>query len=615
MKARLLDGLHADTVILAATMRDSRATTAPRSCLAAALLALGLAQATACGEAPRPPVPPVAALPAAPPAVTRARQKPASIPDKLPIVVERRVSTRMRDGTELFADVYRPDAPGRFPVLLQRTPYDRQRGVVTATRMASHGYVVVLQDVRGRWASKGEWYPFVHEAQDGYDTVEWAAALPYANGKVGMFGASYVGATQMLAAAAHPPHLAAIAPDLTASDYHEGWTYQGGAFEQGFAESWSTGLAMDTLQRRLDETDPTLWAKRVPLATYPLLEPGKTDTLAPYFRDWLAHPSDDEYWRALSIERRYEDIHVPALHTGGWYDIFLLGTLRNFVGLKAHGGQRLVVGPWNHMANKGDVDFGPDTVRDTDHLAWFDAVLKGTPTSASPVRIFVMGRNVWRDEQDWPLARAVVTRFYLHGEGRLGQTPPRDEPFDGFVYDPENPVPTRGGGLCCSRDHSPGGAFDQRVVESRKDVLLYTTPPFVRDTEVTGPVAVELYASSNARDTDFTAKLVDVWPSGLAQNLTDGIVRMRWRDSREQPSLLEPGKPYRITIDLAGTSNVFLAGHRMRVEVSSSNFPRFDRNFNVDALPERATSGKKATNRVYHDAAHPSAVVVSVVPD
>jgi len=577
-----------------------------------ALVVLSLAPAVACGGAPRPEVPPVSTLPFAP-AVAPAPEKPKP-PATVPIVVERGVSAKMRDGTELFADIYRPDLPGKFPVLLQRTPYDRQRALADAARMAGHGYVVVLQDVRGRYGSKGEWKPFVHESQDGYDTVEWAAALPYSSGKVGMFGGSYVGATQMLTAVAHPPHLAAIAPSVTASDYHEGWTYQGGAFEQGFAESWSTGLAVDTLDRGLHETDWRQWAKRTPLDTYPFLDPGKTETLAPYFRDWLAHPADDDYWHALSIERRYGDIRVPALHRGNWYDIFLLGTLRNYVGLRAQGGQWLVVGPGNHTGSKGEVDFGPDADRSFDVLPWFDAVLKGAPYAGAPVRIFVMGKNAWRDEQEWPLARAAVTRFHLHAGGDLGPGAPRDEPFDSFVYDPEDPVPTHGGGLCCDGEHSPAGAYDQRAIESRKDVLLYTTPPFDKDTEVTGPVSVELFVSSSARDTDFTAKLVDVWPNGFAQNLTDAIVRMRWRDSREQPSLIQPGKVYRVTIDLAGTSDVFLAGHRMRVEISSSNFPRFDRNFNTEELPERAKKGQKATNRVYHDAAHPSAVVVSVVP-
>lgn len=591
-------------------MRDPRSTLAREARVALAALALG--PAVACADAPRVAVPPASSLPVAP-AVAGPHEKLAAR-TTFPIVVERHVSAKMRDGTELFADVYRPDAPGKFPVLLQRTPYDRRNATVAAVHLATHGYVVVAQDVRGRNASKGEWIPFLHESEDGYDTVEWAAALPYANGKVGMFGGSYVGATQMLTAVAHPPHLAAIAPQVTASDYHEGWTYQGGAFEQGFAESWSTGLAQNTLDRRLRDTDWVPWAKRVPLDAYPTLDAGKMDTLAPYFRDWLAHPADDAYWQALSIERRYDAIRVPALHEGGWYDIFLMGTLRNYVGLKSHGGQRLVVGPWNHTGSKGDVDFGPGADRDADLLRWFDATLKGVPDGSAPVQIFVMGKNVWRDEQDWPLARAKVTRFYLHAGEDLGTAAPRDEPFDSFVYDPEDPVPTRGGGLCCDGDRQPGGAYDQRAIEARKDVLLYTTPPFAKDTEVTGPVSVELFVSSSARDTDFTAKLVDVWPNGLAQNLTDGIVRMRWRDSREQPSLIEPGKVYRVTIDLAGTSDVFLAGHRMRVEISSSNFPRFDRNFNVEELPERATKGKKATNRVYHDAEHPSAVIVSLVP-
>jgi putative CocE/NonD family hydrolase len=251
-------------------------------------------------------------------------------------------------------------------------------------------------------------------------------------------------------------------------------------------------------------------------------------------------------------------------------------------------------------------------------VRWFDTVLKGAPADGDkPVQIFVMGKNVWRGEDDWPLARAHVTRYRLHAGGALGTgDPAATESPDSFVYDPSDPVPTRGGPLCCD-DKLPAGAADQRVVEARKDVLLYSTPVFDHDVEVTGPVSVELFVSSSAKDTDFTAKLVDVWPNGFVQNLTEGIVRMRFRESREKPSLLEPGKVYPATIDLAGTSNVFLAGHAMRVEISSSNFPRFDRNLNVAESPERgarADKSQKATNRVYHDAGHPSALVVSIVP-
>ncbi len=560
--------------------------------------------------------------------------------DTYEVVVERGVVAKMRDGVALRADLYRPRADGRFPVLLQRTPYSKGDDSGFGRKAAARGYVVIIQDVRGRYTSDGDWYTFKNESRDGYDTVEWAAALPYSNGKVGMFGGSYVGATQMLTAIAAPPHLAGIFPFVTASNYHDGWTYQGGAFEQWFNESWTTGLAQDTLNRRVGRAtvDPMRWVMKLPLSNYPLFEMGTTEGLAPYFRDWLAHPTYDDYWKLLSIEDHHAQIVVPVYNAGAWYDIFLGGTLRNYLGLKAHAGseaarrgQRLLVVTGGHAGSGpkiGEVDFGPQSVVDDNEvmLRWYDYLLKGISNGAEsekPVRIFVMGRNVWRDEDDWPLARAQNTRYYLHsagkangleGDGTLSTASPAAEPSDKFVYDPEDPVPTRGGSLCCDALHLAPGAFDQRPNEARPDVLIFSTPAFKQDFEVTGPVGVELYASSSAVDTDFTAKLIDVWPNGFAQNLTDGIIRGRYRSSQEKAEFMNPGETYKFSIDLWATSNVFLAGHKLRLEISSSNFPRFDRNLNRGEDPTWATGWTKATNTIYHDRAHPSALVLPVVP-
>jgi putative CocE/NonD family hydrolase len=577
----------------------------------------------ACGGAPSPAVPPASSIAVEPLATKHAAPPVAhAAPKAYAVKIERGVVATMRDGTKLYADVYRPDAPGQFPVAMTRTPYDRRGREEKGREGAARGFVVIAQDVRGRFQSEGEWYPFKHEAEDGYDSVEWAAALPFANGKVGVYGGSYVGATTILAATAHPPHLAAIVPVLTASDYHDGWTYQGGAFEEWFDRSWTAGLLEDTVRRRLDRSGAVDLLHRAPLVAYPLMDAATAASLAPYFHDWVAHPANDGYWRALSIEERWSQINVPAMHIGGWYDIFIRGTLRNFVGLRAGAatdeakrGQRLVVGPANHQHDKGDVSFGAATDTWPDVFTWFAAVMSGGPEQYDkPVQIFVMGKNVWRGEDEWPLARAKPTRFHLHAGGTLDANDPRAEKPDSFVYDPQDPVPTRGGPLCCGAEYLSAGPLDQRTVESRKDLLLYSTAPFDNDTEVTGPVSVDLFVSSSARDTDFTAKLVDVWPNGLAQNLTDGIVRMRWRDGGAKPSFLEPGKIYRVTIDLAGTSNVFLAGHRMRVEIASSNYPRFSRNLNTEEQPETGTRSVKATNTVHHDAAHASALVVPIVP-
>jgi putative CocE/NonD family hydrolase len=561
------------------------------------------------------------------------------------VVFEHNVPVKMRDGVTLKADIYRPGADGRFPVLLQRTPYNKDGGHGFGLKAAARGYVVVVQDVRGRYTSEGEWYPFKHESNDGYDTVEWAAALPHADGRVGMFGGSYVGATQMLSAIARPPHLAGICPVVTASNYHANWTYQGGAFQQWFNQSWTSGLAQDTFARQTGARNNAMkgvW--QLPLSTYPLFNspaegqtPDATATLAPYYLDWLAHPSEDAYWKQWSIESRFSDITVPMLTVAAWYDLFQDGSLRNYIGVKAHGGtdaarrgQRLIVIVGGHAGNGptiGEVDFGPASAVDEDEttLSWYDYLFKGVQNvfAGKPVRIFVMGANGWRDEDDWPLARAQNTKYFLHstgqanslrGNGRLSTTPPGAEAPDRYVYDPSDPAPTVGGPLCCDSDHLKPGPRDQRPVEARDDVLVYSTPPLAADMEVTGPVTVELYATSSAVDTDFTAKLVDVWPNGFAQNLTEGILRARYRASQEKPELMTPGQVYRFTIEAWSTSNVFRKGHVLRLEVSSSNFPRFDRNLNTGEDNGDAARHVPATNTILHDAEHPSALILPVVP-
>jgi uncharacterized protein len=570
--------------------------------------------------------------------------------EQYPVRVESGVSVKMRDGVILRGDIYRPDTDGKFPVLLQRTPYRRfswGNDIHFAQHAASLGYIVFLQDVRGRYTSDGEWRPFVHESEDGYDTIEWIAAQPYSNGKVGMFGGSYVGATQMLAAIANPPHLAGICPVVTASNYHEGWTYQGGAFEQWFNESWTSGLARDTLERKIERNpDKQEDVNVLPLSAYPILKlsPAITDTsasaLAPYFLDWLAHPNYDDYWKSISIEDHFGQIHVPALHMAAWYDIFLGGSLRNYLGIKSSGGseaarrgQRLIVVIGGHAGGGrkiGDVDFGPEAERfeeDEVALHYYDFLFKGAQNefaTGKPVQIFVMGSNRWREESDWPLARAKTTKFFLHsqgaanswrGNGSLSTTMPGSESPDKFVYDPSTPVPTVGGPLCCDSDHLAAGPRDQHGVESREDVLVYSTAALEHELEVTGPVHLAFFGSSSAVDTDFTAKLVDVAPDGTAINLTEGILRSRYRDSASTPAPLVPDAVYQLTIDLWATSNVFKAGHRIRLEISSSNFPRFDRNLNTGESAANSAKSSTAANTIFHDAERPSALYLPVVPE
>jgi putative CocE/NonD family hydrolase len=577
------------------------------------------------------------------------------------LMVERDVPIDMRDGTVLRADVYRPDSAERFPVLLQRTPYDKGLPRISALllnpiRAASAGYAVVVQDVRGRFASDGEFYTFRHEGEDGYDTIAWAAAQPWSSGKVGMFGLSYVGATQWLAAVPTPPALATMVPVVTASDYHEGWAYQGGAFELGFNASWTlSNLALATLVKRQQagERFPEGFREdyirlvdnmcevfdTLPLQDLPLLE---EHNLAPYYYDWLQHPTDDAYWRQWSIESQHDKVTVPALHVGGWYDIFLGGTLRNYLGMRQSGGspearqyQRLLIGPWKHglplSSVSGDMAFGvmaESFAIDLEgmQLRWYDHWLKGLDNGVrqdAPVRLFVMGENVWREEQEWPLARTQFTPYYLHsrgkanslhGDGVLSPEEPGSEQPDRFLYDPRHPVPTRGGPLCCWPGALPQGGYDQTPVETRQDVLVYTTPPLQEDVEVTGPVTVTLYAASSAVDTDFTAKLVDVHPSGWAQNLTDGIIRARYRQGTVQAEPIVPGQVYEYTIDLWATSNVFKVGHCIRLEISSSNFPRFDRNPNTGGELATETELLPAIQTVYHDGTSPSHVTLPLIP-
>ena len=563
------------------------------------------------------------------------------------ITVERNVAMKTRDGVTLNADIYRPAADGSYPVLLTRTPYDKNNVSDFGRMGALRGYIVVVQDVRGRYTSKGEWYPFKYEINDGYDTVEWAAALPHSNGKVGMFSGSYVGATQLLAAIAHPPHLAGICPIVTASNYHANWTYQGGAFEQWFDESWTSGLAQDTLNRAIHErTNAALGDSILPLDDYPVFNIDRghngtelTHALAPYFIDWLAHPNYDDYWKQWSIEENYQNIQVPALTVAAWYDLFQGGSLRNYIGLHDHAGnpaarsaQHLIVAIGGHSGfgrKVGEVDFGPDAAFDENAvtLDWYDYLFKGKQNefaNGKPVRIFVMGENKWRDEDSWPLDRAKETKYFLHsagkantasGDGALSTSAStQSEAPDNFVYDPGNPVPTVGGPLCCDSIHLEPGARDQKEVEARTDVLIYSTPPLEQDTEVTGPITLDLYARSSAVDTDFTAKLVDVAPNGFAQNLTEGILRAVYRDSTSTPTPIVPGQVYEYRIDVWSTSNVFLKGHKIRLEVSSSNFPRFDRNLNNGKNAADSSDYVKATNTILHDADHPSALVLPIVP-
>ena len=557
----------------------------------------------------------------------------------LPADLEARynVKTPMRDGVNLSSDIYFPrDRSGPFPVILSRTPYNNmaELAVANAPLYTQNGYVYVAQDVRGRHDSDGEFYPWVNEFNDGYDTVEWIGAQSWCDGNVGMVGSSYLGNVQWQAAAMGSRFLKTIVPRVIGHNLHESPHYQAGAFQLGWTATWT--LRMDG--RTAQNIDLYNWDQLFPtLPLRDLVEAAGKDM--PYYQDWVDHPDYDDYWKTLAIEERYQDIKIPVLQMGGWYDFFTAGTFNNFVGMRQRAGsdlsranQKAVVGPWIHypltLTHAGEMDFGKASVLDLQEieLRWFDRWLRGNANgidSEPPLTVFVMGINQWRDEHEWPLARTEFTPYYLHsggsanslvGDGTLSTQPQPDEPPDRFDYNPAFPVPTRGGCNCCDSDIVSWGGYDQQPVEYRNDVLVYTSDPLEEDLEVTGPVIAKVYARTDAKDTDFTAKLVDVHPSGYAVNLCDGIIRGRYRESTATQVLLEPGAVYEFTIDLWPTSNVFLKGHRIRVDISSSNFPRFDRNPNTGNVFGVDTEMRVAHQQVFHDRSHQSHILLPVIP-
>jgi putative CocE/NonD family hydrolase len=533
----------------------------------------------------------------------------------------------MRDGVRLAANVFLPaDSAGRLPVILERTPYNKGLEITPNYQaFVDRGYAVVVQDVRGRYASEGTFDCLRQEMPDGDDTLNWIARQPWSDGKIGMIGGSYRGIVQWKAALLNNPHLKAIFPVVSGDDdYRDRFYSPGGAMKLGNRLLWIS----ENLKAPSYHADFQKYVLHLPLRTSDVAATGWQTGL---YRDIAAHPSYDSFWRRLSVREQIAKIKIPVFSVGGWYDNFVESDLDAYAALrKTSGLNRIVVGPWPHNMSSRftEADFGPETflpIR-TMQLEWFDQWLMGKDSallSQPPVKVFVMGANRWRDEQEWPPAQARSRKLYLEshgrantldGDGELDESPPRQEAEDRYVFDPRDPAPTRGGAVCCNPKVFPWGPMDQRPVEHRSDVLVYTTRPLKRDTEVIGPVQAVLYIATSARDTDFTAKLVDVFPDGYARNLTDGILRLRYRNSLDAPELAKQGETYRITIDAGVTSNVFLKGHRIRLEISSSNFPRFDRNPNTGGSTMDETRLLKANQTVYHDRERPSHLLLMVMP-
>lgn len=577
------------------------------------------------------------------------------------VKIERNVPAPMRDGTVLYSDLYRPVTQQKVPVILMRTQYGKGTPQITPSRFnspewfAAHCYLVVIQDVRGQYASKGQFYEYEHEEQDGYDSVEWAAHLPGALPKVGMYGSSYVGATQWLAAVSAPPSLKTIVPSNTGSDYYDGWTYEDGAFRLGFIVPWMMKTIVKTSaeqrgdfngaqQVKKDYLDVARWMQFRPYSKFPPFHADDAQ-FAPYFFDALAHPADDEYWQRLSIQRRYANVKVPVLAFEGWFDSFLQGGLRNFSGMVEHGAtedarsnQRIVIGPWEHEGwgrpdsiesphLKAIGPVGNSPVNEL-MLAWFDHFLKGVDNGIATgprVDYFMLGENRWHSDDTWPPRSTIFKHYYLHSNGHAASVmgdgglqeettaPEHGNVPDHYTYEPWNPTPSVGGHSCCDWQSGPQGQFDQSSVEQRSDVLVYSSKPLDQPLSIVGPISVVLYASSSATDTDFTAKVVDVSPDGTALNLNNGVQVARFRESLEKPKLIKPGVIYKYEIHVWPTANQFRKGHRIRLEISSSDFPQFAPNPNT-GLPFGTSSDWQAADQtIFHDAAHPSSLVLPVV--
>jgi len=552
------------------------------------------------------------------------------------------VAVPMRDGVTLRADVWLPRAEGRFPTLVYRTPYGKQNAPkewTTFNAAVKRGYAVVIEDVRGRYASEGNFQPYQNEGKDGYDTIEWAAKQTWSDGNVGTFGLSYPGAVQWLAAVENPPHLKAMVPAMTFSTPRN-FFYSGGLFDGSWLEWIWMNIAPDARKKkdlpgpRTGKEAAALWKTEharmegfLPLRDLPDLK-----RVAPFYYEWLAHPPADTWWDWAELRNKYGRVHCAVLNFSGWYDEAYGpdGATTNFNGLLAarqgtvDPRTKTMIGPWTHGAQdthkSGAREFGKSAAIDYDDLIlrWMDHYVRGIENgveSGKPVRIFVMGKNEWRDEEAWPLKRAKEETLYVRG-GANGSTVGRldDQPAEAsagesmFVSDPAHPV---------TDSFNAYGAHDYRALVGQKDVLTFDSEPMKEDLEVTGPIKAEMYASADVKDFDLWVRLLDVAPDGTAFNLMSpglDVLRASYRDETLEPELLQPGKIYRLDLNGMLTSNVFLKGHRIRVQISGAFYPHFSRNLQT-GLSEIVSSESKAGKiTIHHDSGHRSRIVLPVIP-
>jgi len=581
------------------------------------------------------------------------------------------IEVPMRDGTLLATDMYSPATPGKYPVIMLRNPYGHAIGGgcfkglgANLAGFAQNGYVGLAQEVRGTYRSQGPFREMVQEAKDGYDAIEWAAAQPWSTGKVGTTSGSYLGLTQWQPAIHAPPHLAAISPQITASDYHDNWTYVNGVFDLWFGMSWPPGWVADQMIRGLQAQGvpqsqidslvagfnasvtadlATKWVYQLPLTGF-----DQFTTFAPYFYDWIDHPNYDEFWEKLDVENKWDDVKVPALISSAWYDIFQVGAFRNFAGMRSEGGTpaarqgtKILVGPYGHAGDSGTPTFGSDPIGSLlsvgEQLRFFDHYLKGLDNgyeSDPNVTLYVLvppdtgntGSGFIVKGDTYPLPGTWWETFFLSSSGHANSSKGDGQlvdhawsaghASDHFDYDPMNPVPTTGGNMCCNSVLLANGAQDQTKVEMRNDVLVYTSAPLSQDLAVIGPVEVKLWAESSAPDTDFTAKLVDIHLDGKSHNVLDRVVRARFRHgSKLPPSPIEPGKAYEYKIFLGNAGTIFRKGHSIRLEISSSSFPHYGRNLNTGKSNEWTAETAVAHQTVLHNNWHTSRLMLPVAPN
>jgi len=545
------------------------------------------------------------------------------------------IKQEMRDGVKLSSDIYLPDARGKFPVLITRSPYMTVEGFQKrfseeAKFFARQGYAFVIQDCRGKNDSEGTFHPFFDDPTDGFDTLNWCAKQEWSNGKLGTIGASYQAWNQWAAATQNPPNLRAMVSIVALPDPVLNVPFQNGALVLWMAE-W-----MATVDGKKN-TAPSIYDaselfNHLPLRTMDERFGRKESSI---WQNWIRHPSADDYWKHSFYQDKFSQIDLPVLHISGWYDDDLIGTHINYTSMRksaksenARNNQKLIIGPWPHHVNVtrqlATIDFGQSALIDLRkiELEWFDYWLKDIENGIMKqpkVDIFTMGSNEWRKGESWPLERTQYVEYFLHsngrantstGDGKLSSTKAnKEEPCDSYRYDPADSCPN----IYDTSAMAAEGPFDQRPIERREDVLVYSTPVLDANLEVTGPVRVKLFASTSARDTDFWTQLVDVFPNGYSMHLTEGIIRARYRNSLEKPELMEPEKVYEFDIDLWITSNVFQRGHRVRLDVSSSSFPKYDRNPNTGNQFGADTTLNVADQRVYHNERHPSHILLPVI--